>query len=151
MNHKKELKELIKTIKDATGLTQQKISSGAGYEKNSISQALAKKEGHEPVIKRLQLVYKIVLENPTGFKEFEENEKAKQELSKTTMPGNSPSIEQDLKKTKDDLIASLKRENEFLKASSTDLKERITLSQALIEQLYNHLNIPLPGIDKGKA
>lgn len=65
MKSKEDLRELIKAIKKATGLTQKEISVGASYDENTLTQALSRDTGHEAVIKQLHIVYDDRLKNST--------------------------------------------------------------------------------------
>lgn len=66
MTSKKQVKDLIKTIKDRTGKTQEQISAGAGYGPKTLTQLLSKNEGLEPVYRQLQLAYSAELNNSTN-------------------------------------------------------------------------------------
>lgn len=65
MASKKQLRELIKTLKEKTGKTQAELSEGAGYEPKTLTQLLSKGEGLEPAYRQLQLVYSQWLNNST--------------------------------------------------------------------------------------
>lgn len=67
MNSKKELEDLIKTIKTLTGLNQGKISVGAGYKENTLTQVKSKPDAIPAVINQLRIAYKETLKNSTAI------------------------------------------------------------------------------------
>lgn len=73
MVSKKELRALIKTIKEKTGKNQGEISEGAGYKIKTLTQLLSKNEDLEPAYNQLKLVYKGVLNNSTSQDNSETN------------------------------------------------------------------------------
>lgn len=66
MASKKQVKDLIKTLKERTGKTQEELSVGAGYSPKSLTQLISKGEGLEPVYNQLRLAYAAELKNSTG-------------------------------------------------------------------------------------
>lgn len=66
MISKKELRALIKTIKERTGQNQGQISVGAGYRPKTLTQLLSKNEDLLPAYNQLKLAYKEVLNNSTS-------------------------------------------------------------------------------------
>lgn len=66
MISKKDLRELINSIKKKTGKTQQQIAVGAGYKAKTLTQLLSKNEDLEPAFNQLSLVYSEVLNNSTS-------------------------------------------------------------------------------------
>jgi transcriptional regulator with XRE-family HTH domain len=66
MISKKNLQDLIKTIKKKTGKTQQEISIGAGYKEKTLTQLLSKNEDLEPAYNQLKLAYGDVLNISTS-------------------------------------------------------------------------------------
>lgn len=73
MTSKERLKNLIDLLIHATGKKQWQISEGAGYDRNSLTEALARSKGHEPVIEQLELVYKDVINFGKSLLEEPEN------------------------------------------------------------------------------
>lgn len=73
MVSKKELRALIKTIKEKTGKNQGEISEGAGYKNKTLTQLLSKNEDLEPAYNQLKLAYKNVLNNSTSQDNSETN------------------------------------------------------------------------------
>lgn len=67
MTSKKQLRELIKTLKEKTGKTQAELSEGAGYEPKTLTQLLSKGEGLDPAYRQLKLVYGQWLNNSTNM------------------------------------------------------------------------------------
>jgi transcriptional regulator with XRE-family HTH domain len=57
MASKKQLRELIKTLKEKTGKTQAELSAGAGYEPKTLTQLLSKGEGLDSAYKQLKIAY----------------------------------------------------------------------------------------------
>lgn len=66
MVSKKQVKDLIKTLKERTGKTQEELSIGAGYGAKSLTQLISKGDGLEPVYNQLRLAYAAELKNSTG-------------------------------------------------------------------------------------
>lgn len=66
MASKKQVKDLIKTLKEKTGMTQEELSAGAGYEPKTLTQLVSKGEGLESVYNQLRLAYSAELKNSTG-------------------------------------------------------------------------------------
>lgn len=132
MNAKERLVELIKTIKNLTGETQEQISVSAGYKPKSLTQLLSNKEGHEVVVKKLEIAYKSVLKNYT--KPIDMNVSRNNE-------GLNP-LEERLK-DKDKLIAALERENELLRkqneTSLIDILGAVQVNQEILGELYENL------------
>lgn len=62
-----KLKELIASIRRATGLNQQEISFGAGYESKTLTQTLSSGKSIDATIKQLEIVYRHELNNSTNF------------------------------------------------------------------------------------
>jgi transcriptional regulator with XRE-family HTH domain len=65
MISKKDLQDLIKTIRKRTGKTQQEVSVGAGYKEKTLTQLLSKNEDLEPAYDQLKIAYSSVLNNST--------------------------------------------------------------------------------------
>jgi transcriptional regulator with XRE-family HTH domain len=68
----KDLRSLIKEIKEKTGKTQEEISAGAGYEPKTLSQLMSKGANLEGAFTQLKLVYSNELKNSTSTKERKE-------------------------------------------------------------------------------
>lgn len=66
MASKKQVKDLIKTLKGKTGKTQEELSVGAGYEPKTLTQLVSKGEALESVYNQLKLAYAAELKNSTG-------------------------------------------------------------------------------------
>lgn len=73
MASKKQVKDLIKLLKDKTGKTQEQISVGAGYEPKTLTQLLSKGEGLEPVYRQLKMAFAAELKFSTGENTEEPN------------------------------------------------------------------------------
>lgn len=65
MISKNDLKALIKSIKEKTGLTQEEISIAAGYKEKTLTQLLSKGENLESAFTQLKLAYAKELNNST--------------------------------------------------------------------------------------
>jgi transcriptional regulator with XRE-family HTH domain len=65
MISKKDMRSLIKTIKEKTGKTQEQISIGAGYKQKTLTQLLSKNESLETAYNHLKLIYQRELNNST--------------------------------------------------------------------------------------
>lgn len=63
MKSKKDVQDLIKTIRAKTLQTQEQISIGAGWKAKTLTQMLSKGEAMDSVYDQLSLVYKEILNN----------------------------------------------------------------------------------------
>lgn len=66
MASKKQLRELIKTLKQKTGKTQEELSAGAGYGPKTLTQLLSGKANVDNAYSQLILVYGKELKNSTS-------------------------------------------------------------------------------------
>lgn len=127
MKSKEKLQNLIETIKEATGKTQGQISIGAGYKEKSLTQALSKEDGHEPVIKRLEIAYRDVLKKPTLNKV-----EAKGGKTIVQMPVSKENRDIDLQTALMDMIAITKEQVEVtrIQAETADKHAQARLAEA---------------------
>jgi transcriptional regulator with XRE-family HTH domain len=73
MASKKQVSELIKTLKKKTGKTQEELSVGAGYKPKSLTQLLSKAENLDTVYDQLTRVYGKWLSGSTPAGDLEAN------------------------------------------------------------------------------
>ncbi len=114
MNSKDDLKRLVERLKDITGKTQKQLSVEAGYEEDSLTQAISKKEGHQAVIKQLMLAFKAELED----------------LTKEESVENSALEEDELKKRDETFISEIKR----IGAATEDIARRTGFDREFIRK-----------------
>lgn len=81
MASKEDLQKLIKRIRAATGLTQEKVSIGAGYKKRTLTQILSGEADKTATYNQLLLVYGERLKDSTQPKRGDKSGDAKPAVS----------------------------------------------------------------------
>lgn len=131
MASKKQVRDLIKTLKEKTGKTQEQLSEGAGYKPKTLTQILSKGEDLEPVYNQLRLVYAGELNISTN--------------DQTGVEANLKSIHQTLKNIQvgqHALKAEIRGYGKYLVMNANDFdEERYRKAQELVDKIY-FANLP---------